>query len=508
MKCYRTIFITLLLTVFLFSVSIVCAEKKMYDDFSTGRLDGSKWRQREYVREIVNGEFIFKLGNRSPGMGAEVTPGIFRNNLPIANPEAINSIECEITIVEAQLDSSIGSKSFIRIAGYFYNKNDTGGATGDIFAQLMIGDQGNGKIEAFWEIHEMLTDDTKTWIVIGNGTIDNFDTSVINPPYRVKLSYDGDKTFSFSVNDIYTDSFANGPDKRRDAVTSWKDISAGINATDGSNNGYIFGKIDNVYVNDENTVYDDFSELFVDWSKWKYSEWVREASGGYLSANSLGFGSTDSSTTHLSYKSTPYLEAKVRIDSTSQLSAGAIGVGRIQGYYYNDRRGPGSGQEHNMYEGDVLAQVRLRYDGDGVFSAEAFVHRSDDANESSFTNLFSHTFAALIDSDIFYALSICFEGDKLIFGCAGEAVEYDITTPIYPAYGIHRHLRSVIYLDDPGEAGYINISYDDVNVETFLCDFQPFDGDVDGSDLVAFLTDNEGISPSEFAEEFGQINRP
>ena len=194
--------------------------------------------------------------------------------------------------------------------------------------------------------------------------------------------------------------------------------------------------------------------------------------------------------------------------SSSWLDLSPPTSSRIQGYYYNDRRGPGSGQDHNLYEGDVLAQVRLRYDGDGLLNAEAFVHRSDDANESSFTNLFSHTFAVPINFDIFYALSIRFEGDKLIFGCAGETVEYDITTPIYPAYGIHRHLRSVIFLDDPGEAGYINISFDDVNVETFICDLQPFDGDVDGSDLVAYIADGEGIVLSEFAEEFGQINCP
>ena len=133
MKSYQTFYITLLLTAFLFSVSSLCAEKKLYDDFSTGRLDGSKWRQREYVREIVNEELVIKLGNRSPGMGAEITPGVFRIPLSIANPEAINSIECDITIMEAHLDSAIGSKSFIRIGGYFYNKNDTGGATGDIF---------------------------------------------------------------------------------------------------------------------------------------------------------------------------------------------------------------------------------------------------------------------------------------------------------------------------------------------------------------------------------------
>ena len=142
MKNHQTFLMIFLSTLILFSTGNIFAEIKLYDDFSTGYIDGNKWRQREYVLEIVNAELVFKLGNRSPGMGAEVAPGFFRNNLPIKNPEVINSIECDITVMEAQLDSAIGSKSFIRIGGYFYNKNDTGDATGDIFAQIMIGDQG------------------------------------------------------------------------------------------------------------------------------------------------------------------------------------------------------------------------------------------------------------------------------------------------------------------------------------------------------------------------------
>ena len=148
MKNYQPFLVVLLSTLIFFPTGKILAEKKLYDDFSAGYIDGAKWRQREFVREIVNGEFIFKLGNRSPGMRAEVAPGVFRNNLPFANPETINSIQCEITIIENILDSATDSRSFARIAGYFYSKNETGGATGDIFAHVMIGDQGNGKLES------------------------------------------------------------------------------------------------------------------------------------------------------------------------------------------------------------------------------------------------------------------------------------------------------------------------------------------------------------------------
>jgi hypothetical protein len=40
------------------------------------------------------------------------------------------------------------------------------------------------------------------------------------------------------------------------------------------------------------------------------------------------------------------------------------------------------------------------------------------------------------------------------------------------------------------------------------CDFSPPDGDVDGSDLAAYITDQAGISLNDFALEFGRTNCP
>lgn len=438
------------------------AEKVLYDNFSSVYIDGSKWRQRTYVREIVDGQFVSKLGNHTPGMDAEISPGAFRNNLSIANPETIDSIECEITIVDAKLDSATGSRSFARVAGFFYNKNGTGGASGDIFVQIMIGDQGNGKLEAFWEVQEMLTDDISSVSVIASGTISDFDSSITPPPYKVYISYDGDKTFSFKVNDLYTDSYM-GPEKKRPSVTSWKGISTGIDATNGSNNGFVFAKFDNVSINNSNEIYDDFSSDLINPTKWKNREWVRDVTSGYLRSNIIGEGSTQTLSTYLIVNDAPYFEAKVRIDSSSQLSVGADGFGRIQGYYYNDSRGPGSGQGYNQYEGDVFVQLLLSYYSDGTLMANAYIDRCNTADQSNYTNLFTHNFSVPIFLDTYYVLSIRFEGKKLIFSCAEETAEYNINTPIYPAYAEHRLLRSRINLDS-GETGYIKVNFDDVFV--------------------------------------------
>lgn len=461
MRICRWAWVASVCALFILGVESTWAGIVLYDDFSSGYLDGTKWMQRTYVREIADGQFVSKLGNRSPGMGAEIAPGVFRNHLPFANAESVSAIEAEVTVDEAVLDSVPDSKSGAMILGYFYNINESGGATGDIFAYLMIGKVKNvsDELVAYWAVFEVLSDDTTSKKLLGSGTISGFDPSVMNPPYKASVSYDGNRTLQFSVGS-YNDSFV-GPERRRDAQEQWKCLSTGIDAENSANDGYVSARFDNVYVNHELTPYDDFSNPLIDLSKWEYDEWVREASAGYLRTNKIAYQNSDIVNTVLTQADAAYFEAKVRIDSGTRLSTGAAVAGRLQGYFYNDSRGPGSGEEYNGYEGDVFVQVQLRYSSDGTLSARAYVDRSDFPDQSDFTTLFTHTFTQPIALDTFYALSIRFAGKRMIFGCNGETAEYDITTPIYPAYGEHRTLRARAYLDE-GETANAKIHFDDV----------------------------------------------
>ena len=514
MKHTLSLAILLVLMVLLSYTDDVSAELKLYDDFSSGYIDGDKWRKRGYVREIVNGELILKMGNRSPGMELEFVPGLFINHIDVnpnfINPHTINSIQCDITIVESKLDSAPNSESYARIAGIFYSTDSTGGGTtgggkGDVWVELGIGDRGNGGLEVFGLVYEFLEDNYQSFLLIDSVTILGPINNVTYPiTYTLKLIYDGNNSFEFWANNI-SDSLT-GPAYQDLPYEKPIKLETVIKTTDGSNNGYISAKFDDVYINNQLTVYDDFSTDLIDPEKWNDIDLVREASNGYLRANIIGYGSYRYIGTGLSYRNAPYLEAKARIDSSSQMATGAYGVGRIQGYYYNDSRGPGSGQPYNLHEGDVFAQVRVRHNGDGTNRAEAFVHRSDNAEESSFTELFSHIFTIPINLDTYYRVSIWFVGNQLIFGCDGETITYDISTPIYQAYEVHRSLRSYVTNLGPGETGYIKASFDDVVVETFLSDLNPLDGDVDGSDLASYIVDDDGISLSEFANEFGKIN--
>jgi hypothetical protein len=469
MKACQLILMTLLSMLILFSAGNLSAGIVLYDDFSTGKLDGKKWRQRTYIREIVNEKFASKLGNRSPGMGAEVTPGYFRNHLPITSPDSVNAIECEISVEEVVLDSAADARSGAMILGYFYNSKSTGNddvGEGDIFAYLMIG-KGRNEVEglqAFWIVAERDSNGVDQVLPNGNGTINGFSPSGTGP-FTAKISYDGNKTFTFTV-DGNTKIFE-GPARERAALKKLKSLSTGINAVNGSNNGYISAAFDNVKINDQSSIYDDFSAVngLIDLTKWDYMEWLREVSDdGSLRLGGRWAESNRSYNTYFTEKDAPYIEAKALIESGTQLSTGTYGIGRLQGYYYNESKGSGSGQSYNQYEGDVFVQIRLRRNYDGSMSADAFVDRSNTADESDWTNLFAYNFTVQIFPDTYYTLSIRFEGKKLIFSCAGETAEFNILTPIFPAYGEHRALRSRVYLDEIG-MGYIKVLFDDVYIE-------------------------------------------
>jgi len=448
------------------------AGKTLFDDFSSKYIDASKWRQRTYVRETVNGQFVSSLGNRSPYMSAEITPGIFRNNLRFQNPDLINLVECDLTIVETTLDSAPNSSSFGRVGGYFYNINPAGGATGDIFVHVAIGDRGNGGLEAYWDVFEVLSDDTKTDRRIAHGTLIGVGTLQTDVAYNVKISYDGGHTFSFYAYDQeqidvaltdYNTVYSTDYSRERGPVTSFKALSTGINATNGSNNGFVSAKFDNVKKNNETTVHDDFSTSPLDLSKWRDVEWVKKISSGSLHAYIQNVDQRSQVNTYLTEIDSPYIEAKARIKSDSQLSSGANGIARIQGHFYNDIRGPGSGQPYNGYEGNVFAEVRLQYYSDGSLRARAIVSRKDDADQTSSTDLLNADFTPpSLDTD--YTISIRYTGSQLILKCNDEEFTHNISTAAYKPYGEHRCLRTRIYLD-PGESGYMKALFDDVYIE-------------------------------------------
>jgi len=428
-------------------------ERSLYDNFTGPYIDAQKWYNREFVREVdpVNGILISKIGN------ASVT-GTFRNMTEFQDPASITTIACDITLVKTILDTGSYPISFARIEGFFYNTQDSGGAEGDIWAAVVIGDRGNG-LEAWWEVDDDMTD----LVTITRSLIDPGEMTY-NTVYPTEIAYDGTNRFQFTVGTA-VDSYA-GPTKLSDAITQIKTLTTGINAQEGSGTGYASALFDNVYINDQQ-LYDDFDTAPLDPAKWKSLESVTEISNGRLRSNVQADGSDTTAIIYATNQSAFYLEAEVTVESGGLVSPGAIGAARVGGYYYNESRGPGSLTAYNKYEGNVWGDIRIELDHDNNLKAKAVVVRSNDADASVWTFRFSQYFTTEIFFDMQYTLSIEFTGSAFIFKCDDESIEYEVTTNTYDPYNESRSLSSRVYAGS-GQEGYVQANFDDMYIDYVL----------------------------------------
>jgi len=463
MRRYICLLLCLVLAFCLIINNQAFAGRTLYDDFSENFIDNKKWIGSEIVREVASGKLLSKIGT--------TRPGLLLNHTTLQNPSSINTIQSDITVVASNPNTGLNSLSYAIVIGLFYNTQSSGGGTGDIHAGTFIGNRGSG-LEAWWEVAEYLDDIYTSFKILDTGTLIGPGTLCYDTPYTAKIEYDGDNGFDFTVAGVggaYT-----GPSRLRPPVGEFKSLSTGITSPYpyGSGVGFSSALFDNVYINNEGTVYDDFSTSPLDQTKWSVDETVLEIASGKLRLNIQGVNNQSQVTLRLFDDDAPYLETKVRIESDTQLSPGASGVARIQGFYYNDSRGPGSGQDYNKYEDDVFVQILLQLDSNGDLKARAWVQKSEDTNQTIFTTLFDQYFTTPIQFDTDYVLSIEYTNSQLIFKCNAEILSYAITTPEYSAYGEHRALRSRVYLD-PGESGYIKAQFDDVYVKTKAMPWMP-----------------------------------
>jgi len=301
------------LVVYALGIQTVTA-KTVYDDFSEEFLSSSKWTNRDVVREIANEKLVMKVRNSTIDEYGRATSSF-------QNPLSITTIQCDISVTEVDLDTGTDPSSFGRIHGFFYNTQSSGGAMGDIFASVSVGDRGNG-IEAWWEVHEGDDDELNDFTEKGIGSLSVPGLAYGNS-YTVKLEYDGDKSFTFTVGGVSA-SFSSGPDRQRDAVTQHKALRTGAYADggDGSGSGYASATFDNVLTN--GTAYDDFSSSPLDQTKWEQLEFVREIDNGKLRLTAHSEG--DKETTRVGFvEISPYTEALVTVKSNSQIEPGDRG---------------------------------------------------------------------------------------------------------------------------------------------------------------------------------------
>jgi hypothetical protein len=437
------------LVVCTFGIQPVTA-KTLYDNFSGDFLDSSKWNQGEFVREVSEGKLVMKIHNRT-------TEEVVRKTAPFVNPSSINTIECDILVSEATLDSGTDPASVARIDGRFYNAQNSGTERGDIWAGLFIGDRGNG-LEAWWYVSEATDDAGNNWDDKGNGSLDVPGGLSFNQSYTVKIDYNGANEFTFTVAGV-SSSFI-GPVRQAAEFTKYKALETVVNTDGGAGNGYVSASFDNVLTN--GTAYDDFSTAPLDQTKWENLEFVREIENGRLRLTSHSTGDRENARLNF-IENPPFIEATVRIDSSSMIDPGDRGITRIDGYFYNDTFGPGN---FNGYEGNVWSAIYINYYGDGTLTAACTGDRTLDAADTQQDNLFYREFNLPIVTDRDYKLSIQFTGSYLRFIIKDtvtgrmDVFGYEIITPVNEPYDESRSLLSRVYGDSTG--GYMAVEIDNV----------------------------------------------
>ena len=158
------------------------------------------------------------------------------------------------------------------------------------------------------------------------------------------------------------------------------------------------------------------------------------------------------------------MEATVRISSDSVLSEGARGRARLAGYFYNDRRGSGSGLDYNGHEGDVWAQVTLDLRSDGSLFSYAYIGPDTADGLDSIEEYLSEGFSTNAQLDTDYVMSLELTDDNLfILSFNGESITYQASGPRYPLSGEpYIGLTSRIYAG--GTGGTLRLEWDDVFV--------------------------------------------
>jgi len=445
----RNLFIIAYLVFFsIFFIAGQAFGSRVLDDFSGTYIDGQRWNDLEEVREISNG----KLHLNIRGSGEQVTTRID----PV---DKTDYLQAKILIEnESYMDQTGGHTRLIFIP---YNESrgpgsgeDYDGLLGHTWVTNRIWMDENRNLKATAGVFRFDDPDANTGTYLLDqdfSTTINFDTE-----YILSIEYTG-STLIFKCNEEtinYTVPTTVYP--------SFYDTRSIRSRVYSGGSGYIKTKIDDVYIVKGGPLYDDFETALIDASKWEHLTLFREISGGKLRMNVQADGERRGTKLKSSDQTTNYFEAKVVFESGSWMFSGATGRARIGGNYYNDSRGPGSGQEYNGFEGDVYVINRIVLNENDNLKASALVWRHDDADwVGSGTTLFYHEFTTPISYHTEYTLSIELRGKTFIFKCIDETYTYDVTTPMYEAYNEYRWLEARIWAD-PGESGYMKTTFDDV----------------------------------------------
>ncbi len=321
-----------------------------YEDFSSLVIDETKWNDYEFTREISAGAL------RSKTRGYAASSAALNNFLELRNPLAIHELQAEVTPVSFQ--NSQGAFQLGGISGSFYNDGTSGqGFIGDVVGEVYIGGSGAGPL-AGWRVYKY-TDAGGTAVTgLASGV---FSTPVIlGNTYTLSFAWDGKKLTMKCENEeaSYTPVTSINQVK-----IPFKRLRTIIYPEATNKEASIEFRFDDVMTGPM-PYNDDFSGAYIDISRWKETEFVREIDMGsyklfmkhaspnpvtvssfpYSTFNDLPFPDPD--TVNSIQADVAVLQSEIRNYSHTRA--------RLAGRWFNDGSGtPGGGHDRRYFCGGV-----------------------------------------------------------------------------------------------------------------------------------------------------------
>jgi len=436
---------------------------ELYDDFSAASINTDKWRNSTWVREVDDGKLTFRQS--SPNLIVFSSFPVDQSNLLyFSNPNSVNTIQADVTILENTITNSTQTRA--RVTGFWYNDGTPGeGMTGDIQGEIRLITDSTG-LKGSWFVYRLTNPQGTTGNSIRGG---NFSTPVnIGSTYTLFVGYDSVAhkfTFRIGTEEV-TFGPSDLPPKVKDANTPFKAIGTRVRDDNAISSGYISATFDNIYVND--TLYDDFSSPTIDPTKWGYGyyEFVREISGGKLRLKVRSSSGSNSSNFNQLHVLDPSSMNVIQTNVTPVAYGNEEGrniIARISGIYFNDGT-PGGG-----YLGDVWAQLFIGgYNGEANPVAGWAVGTYADINANVGVLIQSGTFSKPISLGNSYTLLMGWTGAQFIFKIDEEVAHYTPATSINPPHNPFRDLCTRV-TSPAGKEAMMEALFDDVMVGAACC---------------------------------------
>jgi hypothetical protein len=374
-----------------------------FEDFSSLTIDQTKWSTYELVNEITGGKLRSKVRTESTSQ--------VNNPLEIAYPLGIKAVQANVTPVV--FSNPQGLYADANISGIFFNDGTPGsGYIGDIYARVSIGGNGTAPV-AQWGVFKILDSAFNTTQALDQGALNT--PIVLGNTYTLYLEWNGTE-FTFKINGEVAHS---APANYIPAITIHPvkhpliRLRTIITPEVGKTDATIEALFDDVMV-DYVVPNDDFSETYIDESKWQTGELVREIDPmsqrlimKYASSNPAGITSFPYTTTNNLTFSDPNSVNSIEADVTLlsfDLRNNAYTRARIAGRWYNN----GSGTPGTDMTGDIWAEISLREDPSGLYGYWN-VSRYTNADGSASTNLGYGNFTTPIALGTAYTLYIGYD---------------------------------------------------------------------------------------------------